>query len=277
MLKLKFKDNRKEPFWVMEKSFSIGTAERNHLTIGDRSMSDQHAKIISKDDSFLLKDAGSVNGTYVNGQRVTQKHISCGDVIAFGDVELEVIDPLLGANNSEVGYWSLIADSSWLSGQEFPLAFDQKKVITVGRGTQSDLVFPGTHLSRSHAELEWGDGDALVIRDLGSANGTFINDKKITESKVYPGDRVRFDVYSFKVFGPGIALSSAATSTFHAITDEMLARTDSNKQWKSKPTSPGNREEINLYKKNKTSVFLASLVLIAVVVAAVYVGVSFLM
>ena len=275
MLKLKFKDNRKEPFWVMEKSFSIGTADRNHLTINDRSMSDQHAKIIIKDDGFLLKDVGSVNGTYVNSQRITQKHISCGDVIAFGDVELEVVDPLIEMGDDEAGYWSLIADSSWLSGQEFPLSFADSKVVTVGRGTQSDLVFPGTHLSRSHAEIEL-KGHSIIVRDLGSANGTFINDEKITEAKVYPGDRIRFDVYSFKVFGPGIALSSAATSSFRAVTEDMLERTDSNKQWKSKPTSPGNREEVNLYEKNKASIILASSVLVAVVAAAVYVGVSFL-
>lgn len=52
-------------------------------------------------------------------------------------------------------------------------------------------------VSRHHAELAF-DGTAWTIRDLGSANGTFIEDKLVESSvPVHPGDRIRFGHIAF--------------------------------------------------------------------------------
>jgi pSer/pThr/pTyr-binding forkhead associated (FHA) protein len=42
----------------------------------------------------------------------------------------------------------------------------------------------------------------LFVKDLGSANGTFLNGKQIVESRVKRGDELRFDALSFGVIGP---------------------------------------------------------------------------
>lgn len=273
MLKIQFKDKRRDPFWVMEKSFSIGQASKNHLTIEDPSVSLQHARIVNQGENFLLKDLGSEQGTFVNGQRITQKHIVCGDTIAIGDVEFEIIDPIEEHDNEN--YWSLIADSSWLSGQEFPITGEPDEVVTVGRSSQCDIVFPGTHLSRLHAEITI-NYSSLGIKDMGSANGTFVNDKKITTAQIYPGDRVRLDVYSFRVYGPGIHLPKSATTAIQAIPDAVSELGNAEKQWKSKPTSPGNREEINLYKKHHKQAIVAGVVVLGVLGVAAYVVLALL-
>ncbi len=270
MLKIQFKDKRRDPFWVMEKSFSIGHAGKNHLTIEDDSVSLQHARIINQGENFLLKDLGSDHGTAVNGQRITQKNIVCGDVISIGNVDLEIVDPLeeTGSEN----YWSLIADSSWLSGQEFPILGKPDDMVTVGRSSQCDIVFPGTHLSRLHAEITI-NYSSLSIKDMGSANGTFVNDKKVSTEQLYPGDRIRLDVYSFRVFGPGIHLPKSATTSIQPIPDVLaeLEKSNIEKKWKSKPTSPGNREELNLYAKHYKQVIFAGVVVLGVLGFAAYV------
>lgn len=275
MLKIQFKDKRLAPFWVMEKAFSIGQASKNHLTIDDASVSLQHARIINQGETFLLKDLGSEHGTYVNGQRITQRSIVCGDEITVGKVSLMVVDPL-DEHNGE-NYWSLIADSSWLTGQEFPIIGQPDEMVTVGRSAQCDIVFPGTHLSRLHAEITI-NYSSLSIKDMGSANGTFVNDRKITTAQVYAGDRIRMDVYSFRVFGPGIQLPTSATTGVQAIpaTIEGLEKSQRQKQWKSKPTSPGNREEINLYKKHYKQAIVAGLVGLGVIAATTYVVLAIL-
>lgn len=271
MLKIQFKDKRKEPFWVMEKAFSIGHASKNHLEIDDPSVSQQHAKILDKGETFLLKDLGSDAGTFVNGQRITQKNIVCGDTIAIGSVELVIIDPLEGidAQNS----WSLIADSSWLSGQEFPILGDPDDILSIGRSSQCDIVFPGTHLSREHAQVTINYA-SLTIQDMSSANGTFVNDKKVSIEQIYPGDRIRLDVYSFRVFGPGIQLPKSATTITRELPEEPIEPGKSNgkKKWKSKPTSPGNREELNLYKKQYRQQILAGIVIVALLGTITYVA-----
>ncbi len=276
MLKIQFTDKRLAPFWVMEKAFSIGQASKNHLTIDDASVSLQHARIINQGETFLLKDLGSEHGTFVNGQRITQKNIVCGDKITVGNVSLQVVDPL--EEHSGGNYWSLIADSSWLTGQEFPIIGQPDDMVTVGRSAQCDIVFPGTHLSRLHAEITI-NYSSLSIKDMGSANGTFVNDRKITTAQVYAGDRIRMDVYSFRVFGPGINLPTSATTTMQQAipaTIDELEKSQRQKQWKSKPTSPGNREEINLYKKHYKQAVIAGIVGLSVIATAAYVVLAIL-
>ena len=268
MLKVQFKDKSREPVWIMEKSFAIGRANKNHLKIDDDSVAPQHARIQNQGEAFLLKDLGSEHGTFVNNRRITQKNIACGDTLRFGEVELEVIDPLESEQNNHA--WSLIADASWLSGQEFPIIGEPGQAITIGRSAQCDIVFPGTHLSRAHAQITIGDGQ-LTIRDMGSANGTFVNDRKITEAQVHAGDRVRLDVYSFRVFGPGIELPKSATATIQAIPDIDTIEPVGPKRWKSKPTSPGNREELDLYKKHNQHLIIAGVVVTGVLAAFIYV------
>lgn len=245
MLKLQFKDQRRKPFWVMEDTFSIGSGRDNNLVLTDAGIKNVHVRFISQGDSFVIKTADNDALLEVNGVATEQINVSCGDLIQIGEVKLQVVDPLDNTVNSAAPYWSLIADSSWLSGQEFPLHTLPGTSITVGRGSQCDIVFAGTHLSRQHAELHVGV-DSLTIRDLNSANGTFVNGKRVQEAVLKAGDRLRLDVYSFRIFGPGIKLPAASTTArFKAITDKDLdkALSKSRKSWKTRSTSPGNRIE----------------------------------
>ena len=257
----------------MERSLSIGSSGKNQLTIdGTPSVSDQHAKILNQGDTFLLKDLGSKHGTFVNGQRITQRQIACGDKFAIGAVEFEVLDPMAELEDaaSETQYWSLIADSSWLSGQEFPIKAELNSTISLGRGSQCDIVFPGTHLSRRHAEITI-HYSSLHIRDTGSANGTFVNDKKVDEATLYPGDHLRLDVYSFRLFGPGIQLPKSSTSVHKPVPSQAAPSSNKPKRWKSKPTSVGNREELNLYKKDYRAPIWAAVVLLGLAGAIAYI------
>lgn len=61
-------------------------------------------------------------------------------------------------------------------GQRFELA-DGRHVI--GRGEQADLRIDGVGLSRVHAQLDVSD-QAVVLRDLGSANSSFVNEAPVT-------------------------------------------------------------------------------------------------
>lgn len=273
MLKIRYKDNQLPAFWVMEKTFSIGRAKSNHLCLEDEAVDEVHARIFHKGESFLIQDADSKNGIYVNQQATKQASIGCGDQIQIGSTVLEVVDPLHEENQRSV--WSLIANSSWLSGHEFPLTFNEdKNEITLGRSSQCDVVIPGTHLSRQHASIRQQEGE-LIIRDLDSANGTLVNNKKVQSSLLRAGDNIKLDVYSFKVFGPGITLPRAATQSLKAITPEMAGQANTEtkeKLWKTRSTSPGNRTNENLYKRKWLPLTFA-LILVATGIA----GIAFLL
>ena len=61
--------------------------------------------------------------------------------------------------------------------------------IGVGRGSQADLIVIDKEISRLHFELEWTDG-AWAIADLGSLNGTYVNDSRIERRVLSSGDEI---------------------------------------------------------------------------------------
>lgn len=261
----------------MERNYSIGSAQDNHLVLDSPTLDAHHARLVRDSETIVIRDLGSVEGTWVNGQRITTKQITCGDTIRLGDVEFEIIDPLLDTASFEGGYWSLIGDSSWLAGQEFPLIFDDDRPILLGRGKHCDIVFPGTHLSREHASIR-REGDYLRLEDLKSANATFVNDERISSAKLIPGDRVRLDVYSFRVFGPGISLHKSATQQADALEEPVETETEKLKpatktgkqrprQWKTRPTSPGNRPAPEARPTTTRRTWLLALLLLTLLVS----------
>jgi transcriptional regulator with AAA-type ATPase domain len=60
----------------------------------------------------------------------------------------------------------------------------------VGRDEDCDTVLEGSEVSRRHAELRV-DGPLLVVRDLGSSNGVFVNGVRTADAPLGPGDVVR--------------------------------------------------------------------------------------
>jgi pSer/pThr/pTyr-binding forkhead associated (FHA) protein len=61
---------------------------------------------------------------------------------------------------------------------------------TIGRGTGADIVVPDEAISRVHASVRV-DGQTVVVEDLDSSNGTFVNGNQISSPcRVAPGDVV---------------------------------------------------------------------------------------
>lgn len=245
MLKLHFKDNRRPPLWVVEKLFAIGSASDNHLVLEDGADA-HHARIIQENNRYYLKDNNSSSGCFINGQRITQKEILPGDIIKLGSAEIIVLDPRSLPDKGKDTYvapWRLISDSSWLAGKHFIIPAERNTVI--GRGNQCDIVIPGTHLSRNHVEISI-EGNHLRIKDLGSANGTYLNELRVDNATANNGDRLRLDVYSFRIVAPDLEDNKTRIrKPIDELAKPVERKQVSNepKRWKTRPTSPGNRIE----------------------------------
>src|SRR5438067_11579371 len=72
-------------------------------------------------------------------------------------------------------------------GGEFPLRMDRE--IIVGRSSELDMVLVEDMVSRKHAKIAT-TADQIVIQDLGSTNGTFVNGEKIKKVRLKEGDRI---------------------------------------------------------------------------------------
>lgn len=60
---------------------------------------------------------------------------------------------------------------------------------TIGRKDDCTIRIPLAMVSRRHAEVVV-DGSEVILRDLGASNGTFLNNRKITEEELEPGDQI---------------------------------------------------------------------------------------
>ena len=73
------------------------------------------------------------------------------------------------------------------AGRRFSLT---GQVAILGRSSNCDVYIPDKRASRRHAEVGW-DGETCTLRDLDSANGTFLNGRRITIPQLlHDGDEI---------------------------------------------------------------------------------------
>ncbi|GIH78697.1 DUF1707 and FHA domain-containing protein [Planobispora longispora] len=108
---------------------------------------------------------------------------------------------------SSVSDFTTRVESAWRRPRLPKLALpgDARTRYVVGRGSACDLVLADLTVSRVHAELRRDDEGWLLV-DLGSLNGTRLNDWRLVgPAKVRPGDVISFGDCAFVVITPQAA------------------------------------------------------------------------
>jgi pSer/pThr/pTyr-binding forkhead associated (FHA) protein len=74
----------------------------------------------------------------------------------------------------------------------------------VGRARDTTIPLPHPLVSRRHCELFERDG-RLIVRDLGSTNGTFVGSERISESDLEHGQLLTIGTVTFRAFFSGLS------------------------------------------------------------------------
>jgi Nif-specific regulatory protein len=90
----------------------------------------------------------------------------------------------------------LVALSGPMTGEVLPLHSGE---VTLGRDPASEICLADRSLSRTHCVLAQ-EGERWVIRDLGSANGTFVNGVQVRQQTLREGDQIRAGESVFLLF-----------------------------------------------------------------------------
>lgn len=97
-LVLKFENSVLTETPVGGREVSIGRAPDNGLVIDNPAVSHYHARVFNEEGRLMLEDFGSLNGTFVNGQRVKMVTLKPGDSVAIGKHTIVVTDSREGTD-----------------------------------------------------------------------------------------------------------------------------------------------------------------------------------
>ncbi len=108
----------------------------------------------------------------------------------------------------------LIANNSSLDGQQWVIT----DTLLIGRDASCDVVIPDRQVSRQHARIT-KTGAVVMIEDLGSKNGTYLNGQVLTEAK----QLVEADEITVAFTQNFLFLSSDATMPLSGIPPELMS------------------------------------------------------
>lgn len=123
---------------------------------------------------------------------------SCGTALVRGGDETQAIsrvdprDPLAGHGDVAVDTLAptltatLMIRSGPQAGERFSLS---RATTRIGRHPDSDVSLDDISVSRRHAEIE-RQGDEHVLRDVGSLNGTYVNQRRSDSVVLQQGDEI---------------------------------------------------------------------------------------
>jgi ABC-type multidrug transport system ATPase subunit/pSer/pThr/pTyr-binding forkhead associated (FHA) protein len=198
-------DGREQKLPLVENVTRIGRDRSSQVPIPleYETISRHHLEVRRENGEYILSDLDSSNGVFVNGQKVQRARLSDNDEIRIGLAEhgqevhirfqlgnesllsavVSGFDPaalsLVPAVPHEIPRLSI----RWPDGQTsyFPL---KKDTTLVGRSAEADLRLPDSlaFVSSKHCELR-RDGNNFTIADLGSTNGTLLNNRPLTPGK----------------------------------------------------------------------------------------------
>jgi len=193
---------------------SIGRSEDNTVALPSNGISRKHASIKFLNGNCFIVDLNSNNGTFLNGAKVPpneEKILRHGDLISIENYNLSFnqIDEMLSQSFNEVTDSDIlevkllkkvlraidkesvpsveVLNGSFV-GKKFFIAENLEEIV-IGRDETCEFQIEEYAISRRHARLFWNES-AVFIQDLNSKNGTFVNNRKISEQELHDGDRI---------------------------------------------------------------------------------------
>lgn len=206
---------------LQKSTTSIGRKQCDIL-LDDLGASSHHAEIQRRGSEYYFVDTKSTNGSYLNRRKVEESLLVDQDVIEIGSTTLCFFEDIRSFHGqaeevtmsgrfklpTETGLHDKMTVSKTISQVRIRLKIEkgeakrkefefQKAHIMVGRGNV-DVPLLDLDASRSHAMLEVLSAKNVYLRDMNSTNGTFVNGKKISHTKVNPGDELQIGETVFK-------------------------------------------------------------------------------
>lgn len=225
-MKLIFPNGEHAPVTLDDGIMRVGSAADSTLVLNVAGVAPHHCEISTQNGESAVRPTDASAPTVINGRQIAQATpLKPGDLLLFGRVGCRVssdrpaattIPPPSAPKKTDEAARTRVRNTlpkymlRGVSGATFGKTFALTGTMVIGRQNDSDIPVPAEEISRHHARLQV-TADGVHVEDMSSANGTFINDKRIQTGMLKPGEELRLDTVRFMLVAPGMDAKQQAS------------------------------------------------------------------
>lgn len=216
----------------------IGRDESADVRVDDKKVSRRHASFKILDGDPWVEDLGSSNGIRLNGKKIDKRtRFGPGDQVRVGSFQVSLkgkaedtassvfdgpdraqlrskpVVEKIGASSVQPEPRPPKGDLPLLIGMDDPVSgrrFELKRGENIiGRLEECDVPILDGSVSRQHSRIVFAR-DRVTVTDLGSSNGTYVNETKVDMAELAHADQLRVGNINFKVELPRSLRKGAA-------------------------------------------------------------------
>ena len=214
-MKLLFPNDEHSPVALPDGTLLVGAAADCAVRLAFPGIAEHHGELVTETGQTRVRPLTDTAATVLNGKQIVgEAPVKPGDLLLFGKIGCRVVagersqpPPVADFDADDMGHTRVrMALPRYLlrgvSGPTFGKVYALVGAIGVGRSSDNDICIPIDEISRQHARLQ-SAATGIIVEDLGSANGTFVNDQRVhTPTLLKAGDEVRFDTVRFLLISP---------------------------------------------------------------------------
>lgn len=204
----------------------IGSGSDCQIVLVAPGVGVSHCEVEVRNGKATVRIRDQNVATVLNGRQIAQESpLKPGDLLLFGRIgcrvvsldrpvatpapKIEPVDEHDGRTRVRVALPKFMLRG--VSGTTFGRNFALIGTMTIGRQSDCGIPIQAEEISRHHARLQV-TAEGVMVEDLGSANGTWINDKRVHTGMLNPGDELRLDTVRFLLLAPGTQAPAAAAN-----------------------------------------------------------------
>lgn len=224
-MKLLFPNGEHDAVDIRQSDVLVGAGADCAVMLAAPGIAPQHCRLFERDGQTFVQPLGNAV-TVLNGKQIAaETSIKPGDLLLFARVGARVVASEKGpaaplprrpvATGDDDGRTRVrMALPKFVmrgvSGPTFGKTFGVTGTLTLGRSAECDIAIPSDEISRHHAKLQVV-ADGVMVEDMGSANGTFVNNQRVlVPTLMKHGDELRLDTVRFMLMSPTAEVAAAA-------------------------------------------------------------------
>jgi pSer/pThr/pTyr-binding forkhead associated (FHA) protein len=227
-MKLLFPNGEHEPIELKDGDTFVGSASDCQVMLAAPGIGARHCVLRTRGEQTSVRPLDAQAPTVLNGKQISvETPLKPGDLVLFAKVGCRVVSvektpplpkrPLPAAGDDDGRTRVRMALPKFMirgvSGPTFGKTYAVVGSMTIGRNNDCDICIATDEISRQHAKLQVVPS-GVMVEDLGSANGTFVNNQRVHGSVLMKSsDELRLDTVRFLLVSPTAEAHPVAAPT----------------------------------------------------------------